>query len=492
MQPLDLLNVTLAGRKLVESSAGTGKTYAITSLYVRLLLERRLSVGQILVVTFTEAATEDLKRRIRARIREAAAAFATGEGKDEFLAGLLRKTPDWTEAHRVLSDALGTLDEAAIFTIHAFCQRVLQENAFESGSLFETDFITNQDGLVREIVDDFWRVELYPASPLFIRHARQNKLTPEFLLQFVKQGLAWPLLEVVPRKQKPDPKAQKALEEVVWTAYQALGVAWESSKADVRDILLNYKGLNRNQYRQQTVETDLVEMQTYLGSQNPLSLPDGFEKFCFSTLAQSLKKNYAPPRQEFFDLCDEFRSVCENLQASFNESVLALKVALVGFVRSELRKRKQQPHLRSFDDLLLDLHDVLAGPGRQLLARSLRQRYVAALIDEFQDTDPLQYAIFQSLFSGNSEAAGQASDGETVVFLIGDPKQALYSVRGADVFAYLPAAREVGERFTLDKNWRSTEALVKSVNRIFQNVPDPFVFPEIEFHAVGAGRSDPD
>src|SRR4030095_7531669 len=213
MQPLDLVNVSLTGRKLVESSAGTGKTYAITSLYVRLLLERSLSVSQILVVTFSEAATEDLKRRIRTRIREAAGAFAAGEANDPFLAGLLQKTTDWTMAHRILSDALRTLDEAAIFTIHAFCQRVLQENAFESGSLFETDFIVNQDALLREIVDDFWRVELYPASPLFIRHAWRNNLTPESLLEFVKEGIAWPLLEVIPKTKKPDPRAQAALEE---------------------------------------------------------------------------------------------------------------------------------------------------------------------------------------------------------------------------------------------------------------------------------------
>jgi exodeoxyribonuclease V beta subunit len=103
----------------------------------------------------------------------------------------------------------------------------------------------------------------------------------------------------------------------------------------------------------------------------------------------------------------------------------------------------------------------------------------------------LQYAIFQSLFSSDPTAAGPTEGAETAVFLIGDPKQAIYSFRGADVFAYMQAAREVGERFTLDRNWRSTETLVKAVNRLFQNVPNPFVFPEIEFHAVQAGRSDP-
>src|SRR5262249_23086892 len=223
-------------------------------LYVRLLLERKLSVSQILVVTFTEAATEDLKRRIRIRIREAQTAFATGEGADDFLSGLLRKTADWTEAHRVLGDALRTLDEAAIFTIHGFCQRVLQDNAFESGSLFETNFITNQDALLGEIVDDFWRVELYPASPLFIRYAWKNSVTRDSLLLFAKGCLAWPLLDIIPRTQKPDPKIQRDLEDVVWKAFGILAKAWESEREPVGDILLNYPGLNRSIYRRSTVD----------------------------------------------------------------------------------------------------------------------------------------------------------------------------------------------------------------------------------------------
>ncbi|HEX2520727.1 MAG TPA: UvrD-helicase domain-containing protein, partial [Terriglobia bacterium] len=424
MQPLDLVNVSLTGRKLIESSAGTGKTYAITSLYVRLLLERRLSVAQILVVTFTEAATEDLKRRVRIRLREAAIAFETGDGKDDFLAGLLRKTENWREAHRVISDALHMLDEAAIFTIHAFCQRALQEHAFESGSLFEVNFVTNQDALLREIVDDFWRAEFYPASPLFIRHAWQTGLTPDSLLQFVKQGLAWPLLEVIPKADKPDAMVQRVLEQAVWEGFQSLGAAWDSSKTTVSDILLNYPGLKRNLYRQSTVEKDLREMATYLTSQNPLNVPDGFERFCSSKLAKCLKGNYAPPSHPFFDLCEAHRKACDDLQRSFGQSVLALKAALASFVRKEMRRRKHQQRLRSFDDLLLDLHDVLAGPGRDVLVRVLRQRYGAALIDEFQDTDPLQYEIFQRLFSGESSIAG-----ETAMFLIGDPKQAIYSFR---------------------------------------------------------------
>jgi len=476
MKSLDLSNVSLDGWKLVESSAGTGKTYAIASLYVRLLLERRLGVGQILVVTFTEAATEDLKRRIRVRIREAMDTLATGKGEDEFLDGLLRKTANPTEAHRVLADALRTFDEAAIFTIHAFCQRVLQENAFESGSPFETDFVTNQESFLREIVDDFWRIELYPASALFIRHAWRDGLTPESLLQFVKQCASWPLLEVIPEGQKACAEVQARLEEAVWQEHRTLRTAWESSKAAVGAILFRDVGLNRSIYRLETIERDLRDLEAYLSAGDPLNLPAGFEKFCSSKLVRSVKRNQAAPRPCLFDRCEEFLGTCKELRGLFDRSLLALKARLVHFARNELRARKRERNLRSYDDLLLDLHEVLSGPGRSGLAASLGQRYAAALVDEFQDTDPLQYAIFQKLFSG----------GETGVFLIGDPKQAIYSFRGADVFAYMQAAREIETRLTLDRNWRSTEKLVQAVNRIFQNVPHPFLFPEIEFRAVRA------
>ncbi|MCI0623580.1 MAG: exodeoxyribonuclease V subunit beta [Acidobacteria bacterium] len=480
MQSLDLVNVSLTGRKLIESSAGTGKTYAIASLYVRLLLERLLPVGQILVMTFTEAATEDLKRRIRERIQEAAEAFATGQGKDDFLNGLLRKMEGWEEAHQILSGALHALDEAAIFTIHGFCQRVLQDNAFESASLFDTEFITNQEQLLREIVDDFWRIETYQASPLFIRHVWQKGVTPESLLKFVKQGLAWPLLEVIPKAERPNAGELETRENSLWKEYQTLGTAWKESRAQVSQLLLTYDGLKRGTYSLNTVEKDLRELDAYFSSGNPLNFPAGLERLRSSKLASSLKKNYSPLQHPVFDRCEDFAKACEELEAAFERCLLALKVELAGFVRQELRARKQQQHLRSFDDLLLDLHQVLEGRGRQALVKSLSERYPAALIDEFQDTDPLQYAIFQSIYSGD----------ETAVFLIGDPKQAIYSFRGADVFAYMQAARDVRERFTLDKNWRSSEKLVQAVSRIFRNVRDPFVFPEIEFYGVQAGRSD--
>jgi exodeoxyribonuclease V beta subunit len=480
MQPFDSLNISLPGRKLIESSAGTGKTYAIASLYIRLLLERRLSVSQILVVTFTEAATQDLKRRIRERIHEAAKAIESGEGDDDFLAGLLRKISDRKEAQTLLGDALRALDEAAIFTIHGFCQRVLQEYAFESASLFDAEFVTSQQKLLREIVNDFWRKEFYPASSLFILYARDQKYGPEMLYDFVRKGLASPFLTIVPQTLRPSTEVQERAEITLRQAYKELSAAWEVSKTEVSEILLDSSALKRNLYRRDTMIAALQSVDRYLALDNPLTLPRSFDKFLPVNLANAIKQGYSPPRHRFFGLCQDLQQAHKSLIAVFDQALMALRVELNDFARRELRQRKRQQRLRSFDDLLLDVYDALEGPRRDTLAQALRQRYPAALIDEFQDTDPVQYAIFRAIYS----------DDESTLVLIGDPKQAIYSFRGADVFAYIEAAQEIREQYTLDKNWRSSESLVKAVNAVFQHVQDPFVFPQISFHPVRTAKPE--
>jgi len=165
IEKLDPLLAPLQGINLIEASAGTGKTYTITTLFIRLILEKNLTVDKILVVTFTEAATEELRDRIRRRLRETLTAFEQEDKTDDVLAGLMPQD----EAHREeaifrLTNALRGFDEAAIFTIHSFCLQMLQDNAFESGVLFDTELVSDQSHLLREIVEDFWRQEVYDAG----------------------------------------------------------------------------------------------------------------------------------------------------------------------------------------------------------------------------------------------------------------------------------------------------------------------------------------
>jgi exodeoxyribonuclease V beta subunit len=372
MNRFDLLHTPLEGRNLIEASAGTGKTFTIAGVYLRLVLELRLSVADILVVTFTEAATKELKERIRKRLKEAEEAFEEGASKDPLLAGLLDRLPDHADARKLLSIAVRSFDEAAIFTIHGFCQRTLQENPFESGSLCDTELLTDQGTILREIAQDYWRIHCYNAPRERVAAATAVGISPGSLLGMARRVCGDPFASVV-----PDAPA---------------------SVQETEDWLLSL-------------------------------------------------------RRGFFD-----------------------------YLSVELPKRKRLRNVRSFDDLLLDLHAALQRPGSPL-PRLIREHYKAALIDEFQDTDPTQFAIFDTVYP---------ADCRQPFFLIGDPKQAIYSFRGADIFAYMGAARATKARHTLLQNWRSEPPLIKAVNTIFASRDLPFLFKDIPFTAVEAADKDRD
>jgi exodeoxyribonuclease V beta subunit len=382
---LDPLTVPLRGTNLIEASAGTGKTHAITNLYVRLLLELRLSVGEILVVTYTNAATAELRARVRRRVHEALVTFDAGGSEDEFLDWLVRqrrKQGALAEDRAHLLVALHGFDEAAIFTIHGFCQRMLGDNAFESGVAFDTELVTNESPLVTEVVQDFWVRELHAAPEPFVRHLANQKITPATLEDLAVKVLTHPGMSVLP------------------------------------------------------------------GHDDPL-----------------------------------IHAVDDAGNPSLAARALALQLSLAESARDELRRRKEQARVQSFDDLLQRLAEALRGPGGDTLAEIIRRRFRAALIDEFQDTDPVQYEIFRRVYLGSA----------AVLFLIGDPKQAIYAFRGADVFAYIRAKHDTGGwPRTLGTNRRSDPSLIRGVNALFGRLRCPFVFDAIPFLPADAAPNASD
>jgi len=469
MQEFDHLNTNLDGRKLIESSAGTGKTYAIASLYVRLLLERNLQVHEILVVTFTEAATAELQHRIRAKIRETLQAFEGAKPSDDFIAQLVAQTGNAAYARYVLAEALYAFDQAAIFTIHGFCRKALQENAFESSSHFDTELLADQSAVCRQIVEDFWRENFYRTSSLLAKRALDDDLQTE-LLYLIGASIAFPTLTVIPAGLKPDLPAVSSLESRAEKAKAALAEIWTQDSGQVTGILLTDPGLNRSSYRVSRVQSWLEQLEPYFTSGQLLPRPDWLQKVCPDALASGTKKGCLPPRHAFFDAADMLLQCLTDLEGAIDQCMLALKSEFIAYARRELPKRKRERNVRSFDDLLLDMREALKRPIGKMLAANLRARFKAALIDEFQDTDPVQYEIFRTIF-----------DSQSSLFLIGDPKQSIYGFRGADIFAYMKAKEDVRDQFTLNRNWRSTQDLVSAINTIFEQRRAPFVFQTIEY-----------
>jgi exodeoxyribonuclease V beta subunit len=477
MEIYDNLTIEMTGQNLIEASAGTGKTYAIACLFLRLVVEQGLLPENILVVTFTEAATKELKGRIRERLRIGRDFFSGCGPEDEFCAALLAgANPWWPGRERAIERldlALHTFDCAAISTIHGFCSRALQENAFESGSLYDTELVTDQSPLIREIVADFWRSNFFGEDASLLATVLRKKWSLDDMARFLRGKLANPDLAVMPLF---DHDQVEQMSHDCRSSYELLVAMWHDKRAELEDILTTHKGLSRakDKYRPDLVPGLLAAMDDYLAAGNPFEIFQGIEKFSARYLANQALKRDAPPRHVFFDRCGELLDLVE-------KRYVALKGSLFLFARERLALLKAERNIRFYDDLLTDLYCALQGNSGPDLAARLRERYRAALIDEFQDTDPVQYRIFRQIFA---EGAGP-------LFLIGDPKQAIYSFRGADIFAYLEAREDVPEknRFTMDRNWRSAPEMVDALNILFrQQEQRPFLFPSICYPEVEAAR----
>lgn len=477
MTPLDPINVALDGTTLIEASAGTGKTYTLTTLYVRLLLERALQPSEILVVTYTNAATAELRGRIRRRVHEALAALDGDEAvADETLRAVLqqRQARGTVEAdRRALTAALCAFDETAIFTIHGFCQRMLQEHAFESGVPFDAQLVTDQAPLRDEVVRDFWAREIYTAPELFVRYLQQKRMTPATLTRLAQTTVAHPGMPVLPEHVATVDAPLDAWRD----AHARVAALWRQGRDEILQLLTESGALKGNIYSPGTIRKTWAPQMDEAVTAGMAARFARFDKFTSQSLAQATKKNCVTPTHPFFQACDSLSERDAALQSAFANRVLRLQLDLVRYARREVPYRNQRANTQSFDDLLQRLDAALAGPGGATLAARIRGRFRAALIDEFQDTDPIQYDVFRRVYHG--------TDG--TLCLIGDPKQAIYAFRGADVFTYMDARRDAGgSAYTLATNRRSGPRLVEAVNTLFKRARSPFVFADIEFFPVQA------
>ncbi|ACT11964.1 MULTISPECIES: exodeoxyribonuclease V subunit beta [Pectobacterium] len=486
-QSLDVMTLPLLGERLIEASAGTGKTYTLAALYLRLLLglgkqaayPRPLLVEEILVVTFTEAATEELRERIRARIhalriaclRKSAQGEESEKPKDASLTQLLAEISDHRDAADVLLAAERQMDEAAIYTIHGFCQRMLSTNAFESGVLFEQVLIEDEQPLRRQACADFWRRYCYPLPVEVARIVGLEWKGPENLLADLAPYLHGeaPAFRLMPEE---DETLQSRHDKIVATI-DAYKQRWLASAADL-EALISASGVDKRSYSSKHLPNWLQKVTLWAEQQPTLDyqLPKDLVRFSQQALIEKTKKG-EPPVHALFEETDRLLAT----PLSLRDLVI---VRALSAIRESVSEEKRQRAELGFDDLLSRLDVALQQPGGERLASAIRERYPVAMIDEFQDTDPQQYRIFRTLYVGQPQCG---------LLLIGDPKQAIYAFRGADIFTYMHARGEVAAHYTLGTNWRSSHQMVHGVNRLFERLEYPFIFQNIPFLPVKPAES---
>ncbi|EOB3919629.1 exodeoxyribonuclease V subunit beta [Vibrio parahaemolyticus] len=463
--PLEPMTFPLHGARLIEASAGTGKTFTIAGLYLRLLLghgsaETRhrvpLTVDQILVVTFTEAATAELRDRIRARIHDARIAFARGQSSDPVIQPLLNEFDDHKQAAEILLQAERQMDEAAVYTIHGFCQRMLTQNAFESGSRFNNEFVTDESHLKAQVVADYWRRNFYPLPFTLAGEIRQLWSSPSALLSDISNYLTGAPLSL----SVPAMKGSLAdLHTENLKKIDELKAQWRESQDDFL-TLISDSDINKRSYTKKSLPTWLEAVNAWAAKETTgYDYPDKLEKFAQNVLLEKTPKGSAP-QHAVFEAIETFLANPISLKAP-------LLAHAIEHCRVMLANAKNQKQWLSFDDLLTQLSASIDTDESELLAARIRTLYPVAMIDEFQDTDPLQYSIFSRIYLNNPECG---------LFMIGDPKQAIYGFRGADIFTYIKARNQVSAHYTLGTNWRSSADMVQAVNQVFALPDSPFIY----------------
>lgn len=487
--PLEPLRFPLWGSRLIEASAGTGKTYTIAALYLRLVLQhggeqafgRPLSPPDILVVTFTDAATQELRDRIRHRLSEAAQLFARdpqdpqGEaGADPLLLALRADYPAsrWPGCARLLHEAANWMDEAAVSTIHSWCYRMLREHAFDSGSLFQQTLITDQSELLTQVVQDYWRRQFYDLPAPSLRSLLQIVASPQALQEAIapmlsRQDADWHYEgEALADAEQVDPAALLAQASEAALRHQALEdtarTLWQQNRPELEQLLnALLPGLNGVTYPKKDEPGVFAAWLEALAAWSAgAAAPAKIRAFSQSGI--KAKKGVAVPAHAAFAAIDAWlEAVAQDAQLATPHKPLLLRHASA-HVQQALADEKQRRAELGFDDLLQRLDAALHAPGGEALAQRIRSQFPVAMIDEFQDTDPLQYRIFDRIYriADNDPAQG--------LFMIGDPKQAIYAFRGADIYTYLQARGATeGRHYSLGTNYRSTQAVVQAINHCF-------------------------
>ncbi|AVJ57145.1 exodeoxyribonuclease V subunit beta [Idiomarina sp. OT37-5b] len=490
------MDFPLYSSRLIEASAGTGKTYTIAALFVRLVIghgseetafARELMPKNILVMTFTKAATEELSDRIRERLAEAASYFRDPDSikGDPFLISLrddcVAQGHNLKHLARLLDLASQSMDEAAVKTIHGWCQSMLKEHAFASGSLFSQSVETDDEALRLQAAEDYFRRFIYPADADSGQRLLATFNTPEALLALSrsagKGGSVQASADVVSLLNQSEQGHRQRI--------AAIKQEFEPIFAELVDKTAQASG----------TKTKLGQFQKFLDwcrgdDIDDKLFTDANRKNISTAELTSFAEKKLGGMQSQWQRLSQFIEQINASKAQQQQELAAVKQHAANWVNERFAELQRQRAEMGHDDMLTRLRDALKGPSGEALASAIRAQYPVAMVDEFQDTDPVQYEIFNRIYRLAEPYP------ETGIFLIGDPKQAIYSFRNADIFTYLKARRDTaGRHYNLAKNFRSSQAMVDSVNALFEKAEQQprgaFLFKteqdnELPFYSVAA------
>jgi exodeoxyribonuclease V beta subunit len=445
----DAATVMLHESNLIEASAGTGKTYSIAILVLRLLLEKQVTIRQILMVTFTKAAVAELEERIRLFIRSAYKASQGKSIKDENIKALVQRAAEMSGAKQVeqqLKDAILFLDETSVLTIHSFCQQTLNEFAFETNQLFGAEMIPDIRKIIEDELNKSWRKNI-TTMPVNLLNAIWNSGMKAALKKAIEQHLSGK------RYFGYDKTTEYKVDESHHREWLNSIASITNNETKLRQELVDYVVQNTEQ---------IIKNTTNKTAQNNvlpfIKSPEDFLMHIWKKRTSAYIPKSFPELLTRLEACDD----CGTERDSIIQTIISqVNFLVIQEVSKGVANFKLRNNLLSYDDMIQNLHVALVGRDNPILVRAMQDKYKAVFIDEFQDTDRQQFEIFDKAFGTN-----------TILFYIGDPKQSIYAWRKADIFTYFKARNAVQHLYGMNHNYRSNASLITAMNHLFLPVKD--------------------
>jgi exodeoxyribonuclease V beta subunit len=452
LKNFNAITVPLAQTNLIEASAGTGKTYSIAILVLRLIVEKNIPIQKILMVTFTKAAVAELEERIRKFIR---LAQKTSKGEhigDETIKNIIenaRQIQGETKVAQLLEHAVLFLDETSVLTIHSFCQQTLTQFAFETKQLFGVELMSDLGNIILSETNQFWRKHITNIPLELLDLLFKNGLSRASITDIVGKHLSGmkylayaknPITAITENDFKDFTLQLSKIELEIASKKQGLIAYLEVNKDAI------YKACDRSSYATTSILPHLdnpeAAIQAIIEKKGT-----GYVKKIFTA-----------------DFLADLDTLCEIIE---KKNIIASQILtrFYCFALSEILEGvsyyKSRYNQITYDDLISNLHHALCVQPNPKLATCLQEKYQAVFIDEFQDTDKKQYEIFNKAFADN-----------TILFYIGDPKQSIYAWRKADIFTYFDAKNDVTNLYSMNQNYRSSASYIDAMNHFFKPSPD--------------------
>lgn len=440
--------VPLEGSNLIEASAGTGKTFSIAILVLRLLLEKKIPIQEILMVTFTKAAVAELEERIRKFVRTA---HRYANYQSEIDEKLIRELVDESmkihgeeKIKELLDSAILYLDETSVMTIHSFCQQTLNEFAFETRQLFNAELVQDTNDIIEESIHKFWRKNIthLPQEVLKLLLI-DKKLSIDSIRSIVNSHLNGKDFVFYESHKKYE--INEFVIDEFYGEIQKKTDALTLTQNEVYQYILNNQDhlieiINNNAHAKKNLQSLVSE-------------PELLMNF----VSENIKsRKYIQEIPELVECHEKITSAKENLDKQIDEFLSYILSSAIQQSVQFVNQQKLSRNILSFDDLINNLHRSLHERENHALENELRNKYQAIFIDEFQDTDKLQFEIFEKAFQGHA-----------LLFYIGDPKQSIYAWRKADIATYFKAREGVDNVYGMNVNYRSTPDLIEGMNRFF-------------------------